>query len=432
MSTTMKKIGIALLAIVFALGLTVPALSFAEPGGRPTMTGMAGANEQAAIDAATSGAVAAEAVEDAAMSDVPAISEEATEIPVEEPDGATVEEPVEAVVDENATGDATVDEVVTAPAGDCVVTIQYLEYTEDIEGKPVDEGGRVILGTRELTGLNEGDQIHAWDYVVDIPGYFFFDGWPLNMTVSADPSQNVLKLIYMKIRTGEYTVNYYLMTGADLTADNWGDALDTDKVTFSKIGSEQFDDAQLNSLVQGDAYEYQVDGLYVIDTYPSEILVDEQPDDNVINVLYTNAVAYGPSDLPVPDGVVPDGGDGAGGDANVTLPPNDTTLDKDEIEAILPDDPEVVGDLIGTGGEEVTITDAMLENPVNKEQAIQTVKAYQTGLQQGAGLSQTGDGIVWLVVALAVVIVGAGIAIGILLRRRQLTPAPIPEKTKDV
>ena len=75
------------------------------------------------------------------------------------------------------------------------------------------------------------------------------------------------------------------MENADLTADNWKDALAPDDVKFVKMGSETFTNQRFDQLVKGDAYEYKIDGTYVVDTYPSEIRVGVNPDDNVINVL---------------------------------------------------------------------------------------------------------------------------------------------------
>ena len=53
------------------------------------------------------------------------------------------------------------------------------------------------------------------------------------------------------------------MENADLTADNWKDALAPDDVKFVKMGSETFTDQRFDKLVKGDAYEYKIDGTYV-------------------------------------------------------------------------------------------------------------------------------------------------------------------------
>lgn len=202
-------------------------------------------------------------------------------------------------------------------------TIMYYENVnyEDGDVKP-DEEGHVLLGTYELTDVHVGQTLNAWNYVVDIPGFFFWDGWPQNLTLTENASDNVIKLFYFKLWNNEYTVNYYLMENADLSADNWKDALEPDDVKFVKMGSETFTDQRFDKLVKGDAYEYKIDGTYVVDTYPSEIHVGVSPDDNVINVLYVPDSATLPDDIEIPDnitppeGITPPASDGA-------TPPND-------------------------------------------------------------------------------------------------------------
>lgn len=88
----------------------------------------------------------------------------------------------------------------------------------------------MLLGSYELTDVHVGQTLNAWDYVVDIPGHFFWDGWPQNLTLTESPASNVVNLFYFKLWNNEYTVNYYLMENADLTADNWKDALAPDDV----------------------------------------------------------------------------------------------------------------------------------------------------------------------------------------------------------
>lgn len=335
------------------------------------------------------------------------------------------------------------------PADDCVVTVYYCEYAHyDDPDASFDEMGRRILGYYQIDGLQEGEVLDAWDYVVTIPGHFFFDGWPAKLTVTTNPSQNVLTLIYVKTYDSEYTVNYYLMEGADLTADNWTDALAPDDVEFVKLGSETIKGQRFDSLIMGDAYEYKLDDMYVIDSYPSQIRLGINPDDNVINVLYTSALSNLPDSVEVPDDIdspddggsevaPPEGGDtpggpddgsgdatvpdqpgtdegsgdtanpdapGAGGDSEgpgdatspdepSTVPP-DQGFDKDEIEDLLPSGPgseEIVEDFVGTGnGEGVEITDEMIANPVNKEEAEKTADAFYSGMQY-ASLAKTGD-----------------------------------------
>lgn len=300
----------------------------------------------------------------------------------------------------------------TTPSDDCTVTIRYLEYMnyDDEPDAVIDEMGRRVLGTRVLTGLKEGDVLNAWNYVVDIPGHFFFDGWPLNLTVTTDPNKNTFDLIYIKKWSSEYTVNYYVMTGADLAADTWSEALAPDDVEFIKMGSETFENQRFDKLVEGDAYEYKLDDMYVIDTYPAEIRLGTDPDNNVINVLYTPTSSTLPDELEVPDGIIPpaDEGDAGSGDAGsgdngagTPSPdlPSDDTFDKDDITSTLPDgvtdDDESKDDFLGNEVDrgELDVTDEMLANPVSKEQANQALADYRDSLYEADNLAKTGDGV---------------------------------------
>lgn len=358
------------------------------------------------------------------------------------------------------------------PADDCTATILFYEYADYYDPDyPLDESGRIFLGERTITGLHEGEVLDAWDYVADIPGHFFYDGWPAKLTVSTDPSKNVFEFMYFKKYEYEYTVNYYLMLGADLTADSWAGALAPEGVEFIKLGSETFTDQRMNQLVVGDAYEYQLDGMYVIDTYPAEIRVGLDADDNVINVLYTPDSVNLPDDFEIPDDVYsgePGDGDDSGdtdaddpaegpsdsdgddpeagapdepsdgdepadepsdGEFEPTLPP-DESMDKDDLIQLLPDavqvptdeaSQEVSDDFLGTD-EEDAITDEVLETTVDKEQAQQVAAAYRAGYMQG-DMVKTGDPMgMWIAIALGVgglaVIALIAIGITVLVRRR--------------
>ena len=328
-----------------------------------------------------------------------------------------------------------------------------------------DENGRVLLGSYELTDVHVGQTLNAWNYVVDIPGHFFWDGWPQNLTLTDNPSDNVINLFYFKLWNNEYTVNYYLMENADLTADNWKDALAPDDVKFVKMGSETFTDQRFDKLVKGDAYEYKIDGTYVVDTYPSEIRVGVNPDDNVINVLYVPDSANLPDDIEVPTDTTPpsdatqpddttppddsengaDAGDqpadGSGadkpaddssadkpadtpstdGNATPSLP-SDTTFDKDEIESVLPDDvkDEVVKDFIESGDaqDKTEITEEMIENPVSKSDADYVKNVYETGLKEGEKLAQTGDLVPLAIIASIALGAAAAGTIAFIMNRR--------------
>lgn len=330
------------------------------------------------------------------------------------------------------------DAEASADAAATMATIMYYENVsyDDGDVEP-DEEGRVLLGTYELKDVHVGQTLNAWDYVVDIPGYFFWDGWPQNLTLSENPDDNVIKLFYFKLWNNEYTVNYYLMENADLSADNWKDALKPDDVKFIKMGSETFTDQRFDKLVKGDAYEYKIDGTYVVDTYPAEIRVGVNPDDNVINVLYVPDSPNIPDGVGVPDDTTKPNDDATPPDDGSSTPdepvdtpsdsttppsmPSDTTFDKDEIETAVPNKDEVIDDFVASGDaqDKVEITDEMIENPVSRSDADYVKNVYETGLREGEKLAQTGDRTALAVVGAVAVAAGVVAAIAFARSRRR-------------
>lgn len=374
MHATMKRIGTALIAIIFAASMT-------------------------SVFIASSTALA----EDQPIEPVP--FDEASSTTAQEHDDSS------AAISSSDSQQSASDETSTDAATDCSLTLVYTSDPtgEERPGTIFDDQGRVILGTRTLSGFQEGQTVSAWDYVVNIPGHFFFDAWPARITISTDPAKNVFTLVYIKLWKYEYTVNYYLMTGADLGADNWKDALDTGHVGFYKMGSEVFDDQQFDHLVNGDAYEYKLDGTYVIDTYPAEIRVGTDADNNVINVLYTPESQNMPDNMPLPDDIVPP----SGTDTPPATLPGDTNLDEDDTTTLPPD---------FTGQDQVQITDEMLEHPVSKQEAEKTKNAYLMGIQVGSDLAQTGDPVPAVVALLVVIALLAVVgAVYALYRRKHST-----------
>lgn len=330
---------------------------------------------------------------------------------------ATTDETTAAASDtEGAQQPGESQDATTAPVTGLTATIYYVEiisYDDPDHGLTTGTGR--LLGTRVISGLTEGQQLHAWDYVRYLPGFFFFDGYPRYLTVSTDESKNVIELDYGNSMNTDFTVNYYLMTGADLTADTWAGALAPEDVTFTKMGSQTFTGRPALQAINGDAFEYKLNDLYVIDTYPSEIVLDPNSDDNTINVLYTSAIDVGPEGVPVPD--TPQAPDlsptpptdiispAPPDDAIVGEPeepaepeaplPGDATLTEDEVISLLPEganaDPELIKDFV--------------DNPRTTS---------------GVALTQTGDQNVPLFTALSIV-AGAAvavIAVALFVRRR--------------
>lgn len=303
--------------------------------------------------------------------------------------GNEITVPTEQINQGSASQNSSVDSHDLSPADNCSITLKYYEIVQyDDPNEPVADDNLRLLGSKTLSGFHEGDIVDAWDYVVNIPGHFFWDGWPAKLTVSRDPNQNVIVLHYVKLWNAEYTVNYYVMTGADLTAGTWSEALAPEEVTFTKMGSETFTNQRFDALIKGDAYEYKLNDMYVIDTYPAEIRLGTDPDNNVINVLYVPELATLPDQIEIPD----------------------EQLNHDDLITTLPDD-VIVEDFASTDtinpDEDTTIdiTDDMLSKPVNKAEAEEIINAYDTGLEHAKALAQTGD------TTLVVVSIIAGIAL---------------------
>lgn len=254
------------------------------------------------------------------------------------------------LVPDLSVGEDAVEEEPVVPEGDCTVTVEYYEnVTYEEPGIPPGEDNRYHLGTRVLTGFKEGDVLNAWDYVIKLPGFFFFDGWPGTLTVSSNPDENLIELFYFRLWSSSYTVNYYLLEGADLSADTWDEALEPEDVEFVKFGSEVFENQPYGELVEGDAYEYQIDGTYVVDAYPAEIRVGTDTDNSVINVLYVAASAVPPQGGGAGDGAGPGTGNpttpsqpgGSGG--GTSAPSNPGTPNAPSVT------PPSAGDVPGSG-----------------------------------------------------------------------------------
>ena len=85
--------------------------------------------------------------------------------------------------------------------------VYYDDPTFEDWGVPELTGLRLI-GTSTVEGLKPGDVVRAWDQVGTHPGFAFFDGWPRELTVSEDPSENAIQMNYIR-QSSEVTVNYY-------------------------------------------------------------------------------------------------------------------------------------------------------------------------------------------------------------------------------
>lgn len=385
----MKKILTASFAALFAFAMCMPVFALAEGANDTDATGE---NAPTAEEAA-----AAEAVQTFEQT----AREPVEPVPIADEDNG-LPKPLENMEADPATTDAPAEaQAATAsdPAADCTLTIHYYEIVYYDDSYAPDN--LRPMGDHVVTGLKPGDVVNVWDYVVNIPGYFFFDGSRPSITISADDSQNQVDLMYAKLTNSEFTVNYYIMEGADLAADDWSGALATNP-EFYKVGEQHFVDQRFDDEINGADFEFPVDGLLAVDTYPHSIHLSTNPDDNVINVIYVSELATLPDDVPivdVPETPAPDApGTGSG---TVTPPASSTPSLPNEVIIPTPDgtvstDPSSFGapseaDQLegvtlsngqinsGPAKEPIEITDDMLANPVTPQTAERYAKAFELG-----------------------------------------------------
>lgn len=277
----------------------------------------------------------------------------------------------------------------TTPATNCRATLNYYSVINYQDSKEtISENDLNLISTRTISGLTMGQTFNSWDYVTDIQNYIFFNLAPENFTISTSPDQNIVSYYYFQ-ENNSFTVNYYIMLGADLTATNWKDALAPGNVQFLKIGSETFDNQPFGELVKGDAYAYKIDGAYVIDTYPAEIRVGSNADNNVLNVLYVPNSELLPSNKEINDNL-PSQNTGAGttntDSSSATLPP-DQTLSKNELTKILQSGAEegrlneLFRDFLGT--DSVDNTNANYDFYMSPQAAKALSAAYKAGKDSG-------------------------------------------------
>lgn len=225
--------------------------------------------------------------------------------------------------------------------------VYYDDPTFEDWGVPELTGLRLI-GTSTVEGLKPGDVVRAWDQVGTHPGFAFFDGWPRELTVSEDPSENAIQMNYIR-QSSEVTVNYYEASLLDnmaamplygnTTVENVGDRM----VEFTKMGSEVLDRGLYAEVLTGDELAEEtdmVDGLAYAGSYPDDVFVSMDTSKNEINLVYTRPtvrpddVEVGADVADVPDEVAPPAPDDAPegpvtGDGDGDAAPDDSAGDKE-------------------------------------------------------------------------------------------------------
>lgn len=373
----MKKILTASFATLFAAAMCVPASAIAEGGAGDEEQHSAYPTTELSDDVGTDaqGTANARATSDAIAPEVQALTEEPLAHMRAGAEGAAT--PVEAATD--------ADDQASADQTECHLTITYIELL------PTDDANTPYqpheMGTYVVDGLHPGDVVDVWDYVFDIPGHFFFDGSSPSITISADNAKNAVELVYGVLQNSEFTVDYYIMDGADLSADDWSGALATHP-EFHLIGEQKFVNQTFNKEVDGTDFEYALQGLYPVGSFPEVIHLSDDPADNVINVVYAPADAIPPQ---APDDGAMPGGPGAGAPSlpNEVVVPSPSHPDGvDGSSFVAPSGEQSMQGVVVSDGnvderaakEPVSITDEMRADPVTPQTAERYANAYEQGL----------------------------------------------------
>ncbi|MDE8701744.1 hypothetical protein PZH32_02070 [Adlercreutzia equolifaciens] len=248
--------------------------------------------------------------------------------------------------------------------GDYSMTFYYIELVHYHDPELNHPSGLRLLHTHTVTGLNVGDQLDTWDYVADLEGYLFFDAIPARPVVGEDEALNGVELRYMNPELNEYTVDYYrVCDGSDRLDDETSEApqsaeegispshiieiINGQPIVFERLKSVTVDCQPFNVKVHGDSLAHQIDNLVYLESYPSSIRVSTNAEDNVINLLYTDAMASLPDDTEIPEtpeeGSEPDNTPGNGGEGG-GAPDNDNTPDGGDGSENAPGDENTPGD----------------------------------------------------------------------------------------
>lgn len=265
-----------------------------------------------------------------------------------------------------------------------------------------------LLDVATFDGVKVGEEIEEWDYVRDIPDFWFFDGWATNQVVSADPAQNTVQLHYSRVKSPSL-VNYYAVTAAKGEgAASFGNAADADGAAwrFEKMGSYEIASQPLGTQIDADLLAVPLDDLVYLDSDKDEIVVEPLASNNEINLFYAPAAVTLPDDVEAgaaPDATQPEN-PGGGSDEDATGPSDGTLAPPTAEDTDAGQDDEASDEASGApAGDETVIAD----------DGAPLASAAEAGVLP---LPQTGDEVV-IGALLASAVLGAGGAT-LMARRR--------------
>lgn len=245
-----------------------------------------------------------------------------------------------------------------------------------------------LLQTKTFDGLPVGETFNSWDYVENLEGYFFFDGWAESYVLSENPEENNLQLHYFATQNNSATVNYYIMS-EDPTDDYetyqsfQSDLVEIggESILFTKLGEYQLEGLRFNRPVAGEDHAVAIDDLMFVESFPSSIQVSTSPEDNIINLLYAPALTT------LPDDSLVDEGDSTTPPA-VDDPVNDDNSVDDSTSA---DDNEGAGDSNNAGDNGSTDNNTEADKPAQDAPSTGSDESSNASSNAGATSSETPD-----------------------------------------
>lgn len=331
--------------------------------------------------------------------------------------------------------------------------VHYDDPTFEDMGVPELTGLRLI-GTSTVEGLKPGDTVNAWEHVGGHPGFMFFDGWPRELTVSEDPSENAIQLNYFR-QSSDVTVNYYEASLAPaggalpLRGDTTVETIGGQPVGFTKLGSEVRPRELYAAVLTGDDLAEAAfarpaavpdegsgedlpnieDDLAYVGSYPESVFVSMDSAKNEINLVYTRPVS-GPDHVEMkPDAAAgapdQDAGSGDDGEAGET-PGNVGDAPAGDVGSDAAPAPDSTPGDGGAAADDAPAAPIQTPTQVPTSNAPAADATHRAELEAAAengvlALPQTGDeqGPIIVIALLASALAAAGIATALRRLRRQ-------------
>ena len=181
--------------------------------------------------------------------------------------GAVIESEKEKIEIDGYNYDSVDKEKLTIGTGENVITFYYTKRTDlSYTVKYLEKGtNKVLHEAKTVDKQTFGDTVT--ETAIDVQGYNKVDPTSQNLTVTADPAENVITFYYTKRTDLSYTVNYY-----------WNGT--TEKVAESKTVNDQTFEAVIKEA------PILIDGYTPISLERQELTITTDDNDNTITFYY--------------------------------------------------------------------------------------------------------------------------------------------------